>query len=483
MVAPQWGSFQKPDRKQEEQLEDLKLRQKETSLSDEENTEEKKPQWGDFKTPDTYQGEIDSQADEGFFKPLLDYTIIGASRLGEQLAGRYGNIEKFAKDTLVNLPTTGGILGYAISELVGPDNWRKLIQGPGEPQQYLPTSQNIKDLFQGLTGEYTTPKGKAQEAFSEFAEDVGATLIRGRAPTIGNNILIPAAANTSKQILKETGFGEDKANIAKMAVWLPLSLANNVNAPRFASQLMNQGRNGVPDNLQIVVPRLQNRIAQLRRDPQILHADPRSALARAELDAIERDLANGQTSVRSMMNTYDGVNAAKRSRDMFSLTRADQGFATNQINKVRDAIREEIQQSSAAYPQAMQNWNNGINAWATIHRSNAITNQIERWAKGPYAKILTAPAAGLFGIGSFGVYKAPLVSGTGAAVLPAAYKTGQTLYRMWNNPNLANYYWNSINAVNQNNLPAFLNNYNKLNKGLEKKEKSKPVSPKSKANN
>ena len=39
---------------------------------------------------------------------------------------------------------------------------------------------------------------------------------------------------------------------------------------------------------------------------------------------------------------------------------------------------------------------------------------------------------------------------------------------MWNDENLARYYWQSLEAATEQNLPTFINNYNKLNKKLEK---------------
>ncbi len=68
-----------------------------------------------------------------------------------------------------------------------------------------------------------------------------------------------------------------------------------------------------------------------------------------------------------------------------------------------------------------------------------------------------------------------LSSGLGVA---ATYKTGKTLYRMWESPTLRNYYFDAISAAQRENAPAFIKNYNKLNKELEKSE---PVKQKAKS--
>jgi len=481
MVAPTWGSFQKPNQQLIDSEENEFQQEIPGEIKDQEKPEAEKPQWGNFQSPQNYQGPIDPTADEGMFEYLTRNFVANASRVVEQVAGRYGNIEKFAKDTLTNVPQTGGIIGWAISELVGPEKWETMVRGMPGQQQLAPTSKQFKEASERITGGYTSPKTKGESKFQEFTEDVGAAINPSRVPTVRNfalnNLLTPAASNVVKQTVNELGFGEDKANLAKMAVWLPLSLAFNVNGPQYASELMNRGRNGFPNNLQANVPRLQQRLDTAANSHLLLHSDPRSALARQALAGVERDIANGQTNVRSLLTMYDGVNAASRNRGLFELgSRGDQAFARRAINEVRNVLRDEIRDVAANHPQALNDWRNGIQAWATIHQSNAITNWVKETAKGPYAKLLTGPAAALFGIGSYGASSHPGIALATSATTASAYKTGQVLYRMWNSPVLSDYYWRAISAAQSENLPAFINNYNKLNDKLEKSGSSKPKS-------
>lgn len=479
MVAPQqpaWGTFQKPPSRDEQmqQAESNEMSQEiPGDIKDQESPQGEKPQWGNFETPTTYQGEPDPTADESNLSYFVRNATANASRVIEKVAGRYGDMQKFATDAVANVPETGGVIGWALSEMMGKEGWERLVRGDKNQQQNLPTSQNLKDMSQSVTGGYTKPKTKGEGAFQEYVEDVASTLNRGNLSGMTlqqgiNQVLIPSAANVVKQTVDHLGFGEDKANMAKMAVWLPMSLARMVNGSQFASNLMNQGRQGMPATVQSNVPRLMQNLDNLSRSPNMLSSDPRTALARQQIEAIRRDLANGQTSVRSLQNGYDGINAAKRNRDMFSMSRGDQNFARRSIDQVRDVIRDEIMQSGSAHPQALRDWSGGVNAWATIHRSNAITNYISELAQGKYAKILTGPAAALFGIGTYAAKQAPLLAGPAVAATAATAKTAQTLYRMYNNPHLARYYWDAIGDVIDQNTPAFISNYNKLNKELEK---------------
>lgn len=473
-TGPSWGSFQKPSDFQPKQ--EAKELPKEV-VSDE-KPEQEQPRWGDFKSPQTYQGPEDPKEDESGLEYFVRNASANASRVVEQVAGKYGNIEKFAKDTLSNIPQAGGVLGWAISELVGPEKWERMVRGPKGQEQILPTSKQLKESSEKLTGGYTKAKTPGEEKFHGYIEDVSAMFTgrRGaRTPVqmTANHLLIPAAANVAKEVVNDLGFGEDKANLAKMAVWLPLSLATNINAGQFASNLMNRGRNGFNQNTTANVPRYQNFVDQTSRN--MLQGDPRSALAQQQLAGINNDIQNGQTSMRNLMTRYDAINAAKRDRGLFALNPGDRRSAIRNINQVRDVVRGEIEHLGQANPQALQDWQNGVQAWATIHRSNALTNSFERLAKGPYAKLLLGPAASLFGVGSYAAFKAPILAVPGSAIAPAAYKTGQTIYRVLNDPRLAEYYWDSISSLMAENTPAFLNNYQKLDKGLKKNDKTSAV--------
>lgn len=429
--------------------------------------QEKESTWADFKTPETYQGEIDPEQEESTLGLIARNITQLGSRVAEQSAGIYGNIEKTATGLLANAPKSAGLLGWGISQLVGEDKWKKLIEGKG---QMLPTSGQLREASEKATKDYTKPKGKAESAISETIEDISAVLRGGGRTGWMKNLGIPVLANTAKQVVQETGFGEDKANIAKAAVWLPMMLADSVNGPRYASNLMNMGRNQTPQNMQFDIPRMQARLNAASQNPLLLQSDPRSLLARQQLAALQNDLQNGLVTQRGLMTAYDGINAAKRSRALFEFGRGDQNYARRAIDTIRDAVGSEIRQSGARTPQALNNWQNGLTAWATIHRSNAMTGWIQSQMKGPYAKFIAGPAAALLGLGTYGGFQDPLIAGTTAAATAAAYKTYQIMYRSWNNPTLRNYYFNSINAANAENFPAFLSNYRKLNDKLEIEE-------------
>jgi len=456
MVTPSWDMFSGP-RDQEVKQQESELRQEiPGEIQDQKKPEAKKPEWGEFLSPTTFQGDPDPTEDESFFETVKRNALSNTARFVERIAGGIGDIEKFAKDTLANLPKSGGYIGEAISSLIGQDRWEKIVRGAPGQQQKFPTSEMLKKGTELVSGDYTKPKTPKEASLHQ------------------NLLVTPVVANAVKEVVEGLGFGEEKAQMAKASVWLPMSLAFNVNAPRYASELMNRGRQGIPNTVQADVPRFLNRLDQIERSPLLISTDPRTALARQTINSLRNDLANGQTNAQSLMTMYDGVNAAKRNRGMFELNRTDQNFARRAIDQVRNAVRDEIKDAAHQYPNALQDWQNGVTAWSVIHRSNAISNWVQDLAKGPYSKLLSGPTAALFGVSAYGGIKSPLIAGTSAAVLPATYKTGQTLFRIWNDPNLARYYWSAISGAMGQNIPAFISNYEKLNNKLQSaKEKGK----------
>lgn len=478
MVNPDfdWDQFEGPDSFSENALEPVKEFQSDVSstMDEIEHPEKESFQWGDYQDTETYQGEPDPTEDEDTLGYFIRNIATNASRIGEQVLGKVGNIEKMGKDVLSNFPVAGGLLGWGLHKLMGQERWEKMVRGQTGKEQMYPTSEQLKEFSQEATGGYTKPKTEGEEHFQKYIEDIGATIGPGRAFNMRNvavnNLGIPVASNIVQDVIENLGFGKDKGLIGKLGTWTALSLLGNVNAPRYASDLMNQGRNGIPNNISFNTPRMMNRLDTV--DRRLLSADPRTALARQTISSMRNDIANGQTSVRSLMTSYDGINAAKRNRGLFELTKSDREFAKRAINDVLHEVRDEIMDSGANYPQALQSWRDGIQAWAVIHQSRGITNTIDQWARGPYAKVLGGPAAALFGLGTYGGIKAPLIAGPAAVGVPAAYKGLQTAYRVWQDPRLSRYYWNAILEAQKENAPAFINNYNKLNKELEESPRS-----------
>lgn len=476
---PSWDNFpsQKPQQRPEEQIPAMKQPQRQE--------EQKSTSWGQFQSPSTYQGKPDPTAEESTLGWLARNVVSNSFRIDEQVAGRYGTIKKGLTDVVKKLPQTTGLLGTALHKWVGQDVWNKLIEGQKNPEIQgfnIPGPQDIRKITEAVTGDYTKPKTPNEKKVQNVSEDIGATLAFGRPrhtrDFLVNNLGIPAAANVVKEAVEAMGFKEDKSTYAKLGAWTVFSLLSNVNGPAFASALTNLGRNGIPQNLSANIQRYGQSLNRLN----FLSNDPRSALARQQLQGIRDDIANGQTSVRDLMNRYDAINAAKRDKGLFDLNPGDRASAIRHINQVRDAVREEITIAARNHPQALQNWNDGIHAWRTIHESRRMTNWIESALKGPYGKAIATTVLPLFTGGTtWGLSKLPAAIATPAvAAAPALYKAGQIAYRVFNDPQLSRYYWGAVSGAARENSAAFINNFEKLNRYYEKRYGNSSIEGKNK---
>jgi hypothetical protein len=431
--------------------------------------------WGQFDTPTSYfQAQEDEE--EGPIEGLTRNVVSNVFRLGEQYAGKRGNLIEFGKNMIADFPQLAGFMGSAIESFIGPEKWKKFVKGDEESNllgsSKLPTSEDLKGLTETFTGKYTEPKGPVEKGVQDFLGDVGATLT-GRQPNLRahgiNSFAIPAAANAMKQTVGWLGFGEDKATMTKLAGWTALSLLGNVNGREYASQQVREARNALPNNLTVDLNRYLTRLDALER--RFLASDPRSQAARQQIGAIRQDIQNGQTSIHDLLTQYDGINAVRNTRGFFDIGRGPaRESASRNLDEVRYVVRDMINETGNQYPQALQQWRNGMQSLAVINQSQRMTNYIKDVLQGPYAKIASGAVSGLFGAATYFNPAAATGAATGTA---AGYKVYQVAHRVWNDPRLREYYWNAIAAAQAENTPVFIKNIKALDEAYNEKERKK----------
>src|SRR5258708_27208324 len=148
MVARSLSKLQTPSSMIKEQVDPSKFQKNPQEIQTQQTikSQPEKKSLGTLQTPSTYQGEPDPTTDEGMFEYLVRNTTANASRMAEQIGGRYGNIEKFAKDVLTSVPQTGGLIGWAPFQLMGQEPWETFLKGTLGHQQTFPISTKIKQI-------------------------------------------------------------------------------------------------------------------------------------------------------------------------------------------------------------------------------------------------------------------------------------------------------------------------------------------------
>ncbi len=333
------------------------------------------------------------------------------------------------------------------------------------------TKKRSKELFG--KEEYSEPKNKVEEAIGEFTQDLTGFFLPGNQMRLATKIGAPIAGNLIKQGIKFFGGEEGIADKAKLGVMLMTSLAQQSNPAQFARERISSAKNMVPNNATVssipLVQGLQNVYTMLQRGMRRTPSKTRAFNAIEDL-LQQIDPATGRINLRSLMESRDNINEWIAEMGGFDIPGPTREAGIRNLNNVKremiDAIDTALDQR---FPQAADLYRTGYEAAAVTHRSNAISNFIE---KNFGRKTASIGAKLLF----------PSL-GAGAAVLPKTalagmigyplYKTGQVLYRVGQSPTLARYYQEVIRASSVGNAPLMIHNLSKLDAAFAAEEQKK----------
>lgn len=419
------------------------------------------------------EGDFDSEIE----RHLARMTFTGLSALGSLP----GEVREFAKSIHGQGINELNLLGKKIGlpELKEPEfgGMSQAVKDKWDPVlnalDIFPTYEQIKKYGEEKSAGYLSPKDESEKAFDETIRDVvniNFPMTRGANPLIKTGIAI--GANLAKQGSLLLGMDEDKADLLKMGTWTIGSLAGNMNARQFGIDQTRIGRQGIGNNA-FNPHALEQDLDILQRG--LLRGDPRSDPALKAIRDIRHQMRQGQTNVQDLIERYDALNAMKREKGMFEFGRVDRRVAERRLTRVQHAIRDQIEQHSAD-PHAFQQWRNGLEALAVVSQTENMTRWVDNLlSKGKYKDLANKAVYGLFtgGAGAAGTATALgfgsklLIGAPLAAGLAGAYKGIQVLQRVVQSPVLANYYRNAMQAIVRQDAPAFISNYNKLNKSYE----------------
>jgi len=256
-----------------------------------------------------------------------------AGRLGKQVGLRVG-------ETLLGAPTDivrtmalpGQITSSALSK-VTPQSLKDKGIDFGEiskgPTQYAlehlgsigKGTKEIREHFKEQTEGKYEPKGTFESIVGGISQDLPLLLLT-RGGSLGRTIVSSIAGNTSKEVLKDFGYGETGQEVGKFATQTLTSLVNPSLVTNYFNQQYNAARASIPQGQTIDMTRpiqyLKSYIGQIRNKigtgKQM--AQGNQAIARAE-EIIKRAEANGnrlpisdvldfRTAINGEMNTYGG---------------------------------------------------------------------------------------------------------------------------------------------------------------------------------
>ncbi len=406
----------------------------------------------------------------------IERNIAGlVSRGAEQVVGFAGNAREFAK-TIKNIYHDDAILGKAKSMIKEPESFKKfqeettgIIPIIGSFIDWFPTSSELEKKSSEMTGGFTDPTNDVSKAGQEVFKDIINSYLPGQGPkNIFRNIAIPILSVVNKKGAEYLGFEEKGQEVAKYGTTFLLNMMNRANGPRVNQELWNRVQNTAPNvNLR------PNQNAQLLNQAQQLEHQLTLGLGSPSEESALRTV---RTFIEKLNRPNQTISAQELSASNRSLneivgdpTLLQRGRTL--LNGLRETIHEGINYVGHQAPAWVREWRNANQTHGAIQNSNFVANYVSNNYSKPIA---SEGVRALFGFGQkSGVMAA---AGAAAATAPvfAIYKGVQVLNRMGNSPVLYRHYMDAILGSLRGNAAMMSSNLEKLDKGLEKKEKKIP---------
>lgn len=412
------------------------------------------------------------QKPESFWQSFIRKDLQKAARIGETIVGMPGNLKKAFMQTR----------DYFAPEL---KEYEKSL-GQEEPSAFMrpPTTPEIREkvtkpLSESITGnkEYLEPKNEMEKFEGDVSEDLATFFMPGsNRLRFAVKLGAPIVGNLSKEGLKYLGADEETATKAKNGIMLASTIAGQSNPGKFAGERIQQAKQMIPDTATVDVANLANRLLSLYNRMTRGLGVPSKSRAIQGMKDLAGQVQNNRLNFKSLMDARDNVNEWISEAGGWDVPTQIRDPMLHNLNELKKSIIKTIDENmQTRFPQVNELYKSGYEAAAVNHRSNAISNFIEknfgRKASSVGIKILFPSLAG--GSALVGGPKALLAA---AATVPL-YKSGQVLYRVANSPTLARYYQDVITHSVQGNAPAMIKSMTKLDKELSKQEnKEKNIS-------
>ena len=347
-----------------------------------------------------------------------------------------------------------------------------LINPPTAPELRETASKNIAKSITG-DPEYFEPRSEDEKKFSEFTTDLSTFFYPGTGQMgMVTRIGAPLAGNLAKEGVKYFGGSDETAEKAKLGFMLATTIAGQADPARYSGGLISQARQMVPQNMTVFSqPLFQNLQNLQQRLARGLRVPSKSKAAQGIRDLGRQADPQGRIPMNALMDARDNINEWIAEAGGWDVPGPIRDASIRNLNELKRNVIETIDTNlQRRLPQAADLYQQGYQALAVTHRSNAISNFIQKNYGKKVASTSTKllfPALASGGVAATVIPKTALVAGS---LLPI-YKTGQVLYRVAQSPTLARYYQDVIAAAQTSNAPAMIHSMSKLDKALSEEDR------------
>lgn len=326
----------------------------------------------------------------------------------------------------------------------------------------LPTTQDIRNTINKLTGGFTEPQNDIEE-FGDEVVGLATDLSVGsnKFKTVKDFLKLLGTATAAKGGRKgaEVLFGEDAGTLAELGILFATGLQNQPKTRELINRKYTNARNNIPPNTMLSTAIIDAKLSNLENEL----SRGISTATKSEVKSAIKDLRGktslGQIEAADLVDAYHDINERISSKGLFdTLSKTERKLLRKRYDDFKTVVGEELKDYGTNNPNFYTPWKEGNEAYATLEQSKTVSNWIKKIDHRIPKAVQTGIAYSLFSPKA----AAGLIGGA------TALKTSELMYRIAKSPVLRKHYLNTVNAAVAENGNAFIKNIGQLDKELKK---------------
>lgn len=435
----------------------------------------------DDSSDDTFKFDDDEQSQDAFKfddkqgkgkEGVLSNAVRVASGLIKSgVAGFYGQAGNVAG--LVDLGAHG--LGeWAFKGITGNEMPEDVKKTARENRSLIPTSSDIENVTDFVTGGYTKARNKPEALGQEVISDVAMLMspqgagkkLLAKSPNFFKSFAKPfftaIGANLAKEGAEMFGVEEGGQTAAKLGVMFSLGLIGKKSPKTLRNELYQTAEKNLPKNAKIPISVFEKEIAPLAEELSLGGSAPHKTPFITKLREIAGKVdEDGNIPIDQVLEFKKDVNSFKPS----GIPSAIEAFKRN-ASRFNDALKETIGKYGKTNPAFYDNWVKAEEINHVLAKSTIAANSIINAAKD--SPKLFGLASSLLGGAAVSFSKAAFPAIAGGALV--AGKASQIIYRICKSKTLQKHYTDLVKAATKENIPVVAKQLEALNNALNKED-------------
>jgi len=331
----------------------------------------------------------------------------------------------------------------------------------------LPTTAKLRAGIQ-KDYPYLAPKNKIEKFADDIIEDTALLFSPAKiartglglkslslGQRLGRSFAKAVGINLGGEAVSEATGKEELGSATKMGGLFLSSLIDLSRTRQLVGNLYNKAKSMRPKNANINAANTMNKLDAFRN--KITKGRPRESLSAPEeyilkkIDDVERLNQNGTFNIEQLEAQKISLNNDISKIASESPDRTFRKNIKNQAKSVNHILNESLGEYGRQNPNYYKNYKAADEAYATMAKSNFVTNWMKDHWKGPLGEA-TAHTLG------FGLEAVP------------PYQIAKWLYKVIKSPNLRKIYGKTIKAAVKEDIPAFSKYSSEFNKKMSEDE-------------